>query len=119
MNHAGFSSRSPDMALTVNSALITAQAQTQAPRKSARSFTPPPVEKLAARAGEAAVRVELSPKAAAAGREAAQARQAARAGDETHPGPAREFAREAPLKSAQKNAGTRPARPGSRVDIRI
>ena len=101
------------MALTVNSALIAAQAQTYAAQSGAakpRAFTPPPVEELVARAGDTAVRVEISAEAADADRSRRDGRK---------PGEARDFAREAPLRAAQENAGTRPARPGTTLDIRI
>lgn len=103
------------MSLTVNSALIAAQAQTYAAKSGAakaqpRSFAPEPVERLAARSGETAVRVEISAEAADTDRSRRDRPQAP---------DARGFAREAPLKGTQQDAGTRPARPGATLDIRI
>ncbi len=99
------------MALAVNATLIAAQAQAYAPQK--RAFAPPPVEKLASGDTRNAVRVELSAEARQAGRVDGDAQR--RPERET----SREFAREAPLKSAQEKAGTRNVRPGSNLDISI
>lgn len=115
------------MALPITSSLIAAQAQTYAAPKNARAYTPPPVEKLAARGSSNAVQVEISAEA----RKAEQARfetrtvdakkDERRADDRRAQDNARssDFAREAPLRDAQQNAGTRTARPGTNLDIQI
>lgn len=119
------------MALPITSSLIAAQAQTYAAPKNARAYAPPPVEKLAARGSSNAVQVEISAEA----RKAEQARFATRtvearteekrsderraADDGQTRDLARDFAREAPLRDAQQNAGTRNTRPGTNLDIQI
>lgn len=119
------------MALPITSSLIAAQAQTYAAPKNARAYTPPPVEKLAARGSSNAVQVEISAEA----RKAEQARFETRTvdvrNDETRADErrdaadartndlARDFTREAPLRDAQQNAGTRNTRPGTTLDIQI
>lgn len=123
------------MALPITSSLIAAQAQTYAAPKNARAYAPPPVEKLAARGSSNAVQVEISAEA----RKAEQARFETRSVDAKRDERraddrrvqddaqtrdlardlARDFTREAPLKDAQQNAGTRSTRPGTNLDIQI
>lgn len=119
------------MALPITSSLIAAQAQTYAAPKNARAYTPPPVEKLAARGSSNAVQVEISAEA----RKAEQSRFETRNDDDKRADKrrdaedaqtsdlardlARDFAREAPLRDAQQNAGTRNTRPGTNLDIQI
>lgn len=115
------------MALPITSSLIAAQAQTYAAPKNARAYTPPPVEKLAARGSSNAVQVEISAEA----RKAEQARFETRNEDDKRADErrdaadaqandlARDFTREAPLRDAQQNAGTRNTRPGTTLDIQI
>ncbi len=123
------------MPLNVSSTLIAAQAQSYvAPSKkdgSPRSFAPPPVEKLADRGNENAVRVEISAEAKRAEQSRLETRDAdRRADDRVHArvddqraadrrSVDREFSREAPLRDAQQNAGTRNTRPGTNLDISI
>jgi hypothetical protein len=123
------------MALPITSSLIAAQAQTYAAPKNARAYAPPPVEKLAARGSSNAVQVEISAEA----RKAEQARFETRSVDAKRDERraddrraqddaqtrdlardlARDFTREAPLRDAQQNAGTRTTRPGTNLDIQI
>lgn len=119
------------MALPISASLISAQAQAYVSPKNARPYAPPQVEKLAARGSSNAVQVEISAEA----RQAQQTRQDTRQADETRRQDdarkadeqrrsARDFAREAPLRGfeardGQENAGTRNARPGTTLDIRI
>ncbi len=123
------------MALPITSSLIAAQAQTYAAPKNARAYAPPPVEKLAARGSSNAVQVEISAEA----RKAEQARFETRSVDARRDDRraddrrvqddaqsrdltrklARDFTREAPLRDAQQNAGTRTPRPGTNLDIQI
>lgn len=111
------------MALPITSSLIAAQAQTYAAPKNARAYAPPPVEKLAARGSSNAVQVEISAEA----RKAEQARLQPRNDDDKRADDlrmlqdarSRDFTREAPLRDAQQNAGTRDTRPGTNLDIQI
>lgn len=115
------------MALPITSSLIAAQAQTYAAPKNVRAYAPPPVEKLAARGSSNAVQVEISAEA----RKAEQARFETRNDDDKRADErrdaadartndlARDFTREAPLRDAQQNAGTRNTRPGTTLDIQI
>lgn len=111
------------MALPITSSLIAAQAQTYAAPKNVRAYAPPPVEKLAARGSSNAVQVEISAEA----RKAEQARLQPRNDDDkraddlriSQDARSRDFTREAPLRDAQQNAGTRDTRPGTNLDIQI
>lgn len=119
------------MALPITSSLIAAQAQTYAAPKNARAYTPPPVEKLAARGSSNAVQVEISAEARKAEQARFETRTVDAKKDERRADDrraqddaqtldlARDFAREAPLRDAQQNAGTRTTRPGTNLDIQI
>jgi len=114
------------MPLPISPSLISAQAQSYAAPREARPYAPPQVEKLAARGSSNAVQVEISAEARKAEQSRfetrnVEAKREDRRVDDQRADDARsrDFAREAPLRDGQQNAGTRNTRPGTTLDIRI
>ncbi|MGD1933400.1 MAG: hypothetical protein ACFB0Z_02645 [Candidatus Phaeomarinobacter sp.] len=115
------------MPLPISPSLISAQAQSYVAPREARPYAPPQVEKLAARGSNNAVQVEISAEARKAEQSrfetrTVEAKRDERRADERRDAQdarASDFAREAPLRDAQQNAGTRNTRPGTTLDIRI
>ena len=124
------------MPLPISPSLISAQAQSYVAPREARPYAPPQVEKLAARGSNNAVQVEISAEARKAEQSRFETRTVEAKRDERRVDDkraderrdaqdtqtrdlARDFAREAPLRDAQQNAGTRNTRPGTTLDIRI
>jgi len=105
------------MPVTASASLIAAQAQIYGAPKVQRGSTPPALEKLAARGSDNAVRVEISAEARRS--DAARLEARAEQRSERRQAAERDFAREAPLREAQQNAGARITRPGTTLDIRI